>query len=140
STNFYPDANSYLHGMYRSDDTGATWHYVYGPSHSRDTRFVVTGCNAQVVYAFDALGGVWKTTDGGDGTLGPACRFAADSIRWAPNACGDTLSFEAFASNCLPISVDSVAIIFGSEFLRLPHDGKLPKDLSLGDSAQVMLL
>lgn len=56
-------------GFFRSDDLGQTWKNVGGPSHARDSRFVVTGCNGAVVYAFDFDGNVWKTTDGGDGTL-----------------------------------------------------------------------
>lgn len=56
-------------GLYRSDDLGASWKNIAGPTNHRDTRFVVTGCNGEVVYAFDTTGGVWKTTDGGDGTL-----------------------------------------------------------------------
>ena len=57
-------------GLFRSDDQGATWANILGPSNVRDTRFAVTGCQGEVVYAFDDQGWVWKTTDGGDGTLG----------------------------------------------------------------------
>ncbi len=57
-------------GLYRSDDLGATWVNVGGPSNFRDTRFVVTGCRGEVAYAFDEQGGVYKTTDGGDGAFG----------------------------------------------------------------------
>jgi len=56
-------------GLFRSDDLGLTWKNVGGPSNDFDTRFVVAGCKGQVVYAFDNQGGVYKTTDGGDGTL-----------------------------------------------------------------------
>lgn len=56
-------------GMYRSMDKGLTWQFVQGPSHDRDTRFVVTGCSGGVVYAFDGNGNVWKTRDGGDGQI-----------------------------------------------------------------------
>lgn len=59
-------------GLMRSDDHGATWRNVGGPSNIRDTRFFVTGCRGEVVYAFDNTGGIWKTTDGGDGTLIPS--------------------------------------------------------------------
>jgi photosystem II stability/assembly factor-like uncharacterized protein len=57
-------------GLYRSLDLGVSWTNVGGPPHGRDTRFVVTGCQGEVVYAFDGGGGVWKTTDGGDGAFG----------------------------------------------------------------------
>src|SRR5579864_1679128 len=55
--------------MYRSTDQGVTWISVGGPSHERDTRFVVTGCKGGVVYAFDHNGKAWKTRTGGDGAL-----------------------------------------------------------------------
>lgn len=56
-------------GLFRSDNLGTTWKNVGGPSNERDTRFVVTGCKGEVVFAFDRFGGIWRTTDGGDGTL-----------------------------------------------------------------------
>ena len=52
----------------RSLNGGFTWIQVGGPSNFNDKRFAVTGKGA-VVYAFDKFGGVWKTSDGGDGTL-----------------------------------------------------------------------
>jgi hypothetical protein len=58
-------------GLMRSDDHGTTWRNVGGPSNERDTRFAVTGCRGEIVYAFDNTGGIWKTTNGGDGTLVP---------------------------------------------------------------------
>ncbi len=57
-----------LPGFMRSTDGGKNWLRVGGPSNYNDKRFAVTGKGA-IVYAFDKTGGVWKTTDGGDGTL-----------------------------------------------------------------------
>jgi hypothetical protein len=136
----YDDADSYRHGMYRSDDTGATWHFINGPSTSRDTRFVVTGCMGQVVYAFDAFGDVYKTDDGGDGTLTGKFSLTSDTINWLPNPCGDTLAFSISGVNCIPVTIDSIVLPSGSEFLRLPNDGTLPQTLSDGDSTRVLLL
>ncbi len=56
-------------GLYRSNDLGLSWKPIQGPTNSRDTRFVVTGCAGNVVYAFDDKGGIFKTTNGGDGTM-----------------------------------------------------------------------
>ncbi len=136
----YLDANNYQHGMYRSDDTGATWHFINGPSNSRDTRFVVTGCMGQVVYAFDGLGGVYKTDDGGDGTLTGSFALGADTIQWQPNPCGDTLPLSITGLNCIPITIDSVIVPGTSEFLRLPNDSTLPQTLATTDSAKILLL
>ena len=144
-TTYYPDANSFFRGLYRSDDLGMTWHWISGPSNSRDTRFVVTGCSGEVVYAFDPFGGVWKTVDGGDGTMpggNPAdasFMLSADTIRWTPNPCGDTLSFSAFSTSCVPVTVDSVSIVQATEFLHFAQDTSLPQTLSLNDSARVRL-
>jgi hypothetical protein len=57
-------------GLWRSKDSGKTWQSIGGPANNReDTRFFVTGCRGEVIYAFDAQGHVFKTTDGGDGSL-----------------------------------------------------------------------
>lgn len=65
-------AQTTLNGMVRgsTSDTGRTWHSVGGPTNVLDTRtFYVGGCVGQTVIAFDQTGAVWKTIDGGDGTL-----------------------------------------------------------------------
>lgn len=68
-------------GFYRSDDSGATFRQVGGPSHWYDTRaFWVGGCRGEYVIAFDNTGGVWRTTDGGDGTLGVNSNLTYQSI------------------------------------------------------------
>jgi hypothetical protein len=61
--------NAGFSGLYRSTDNGVTWKSVGGPSCDKDTRFAVTGCNGGIVYAFDNNGQIWKTRDGGDGSI-----------------------------------------------------------------------
>ncbi|MDP4219316.1 MAG: T9SS type A sorting domain-containing protein, partial [Bacteroidota bacterium] len=87
-------------GMFRSDDFGQTWVNVGGPSNIRDTRFAVTGCSGETVYAFDDNGGVWKTTDGGDGAFSLTPRIGAIESKKA----GD--------STLIPIYLDSTAAPF----------------------------
>jgi photosystem II stability/assembly factor-like uncharacterized protein len=80
--------------LYRSKDSGKTWTNVGGPLISRhlngdivhilDTRFTVTGCRGEVIYAFDDAGNVYKSIDGGDGSMPqfalPASMLQVDSI------------------------------------------------------------
>ncbi len=87
-------------GLFRSDDLGASWISVGGPSNVRDTRFAVTGCRGEVVYAFDNLGGVWKTIDGGDGAFSFTPRI------------GTIKSIKAGDSTHIPIFLDSTSTQF----------------------------
>ncbi len=77
-------------GLWRSDDAGFTWHSVGGPKHDRDRRFVVTGCRGGIVYAFDKAGNVWKTRNGGDGSIiepDPAPLFSGLPINFNSRIC-----------------------------------------------------
>ncbi|MDP4198335.1 MAG: choice-of-anchor D domain-containing protein [Bacteroidota bacterium] len=58
-------------GIIRTMDGGANWKFVGGPMNTNDTRFAVTGRGA-VVYAFDTIGNIYKTMNGGDSTLSPS--------------------------------------------------------------------
>jgi hypothetical protein len=71
-TIYVQSQNRTTDGLFRSDDGGISWRAVGGPTNEFDTRFFVTGCRGEVVYAFDRNGGIYKTTDGGDGTLVPS--------------------------------------------------------------------
>ncbi len=103
-------------GLFRSDDLGASWVNVGGPSNSRDTRFVVTGCRGEVVYAFDNSGGVWKTTDGGNGNLmgsfkGIALSFLQDSLYLETHYCQPlTLIITLDNQGCNSLTLDAVTI------------------------------
>ncbi len=141
----YLEANPIIQGMYRSDDLGATWHWVGGPSNSRDTRFVVTGCSGEVVYAFDGYGNVWKTEDGGDGTIPGGNPYDAsfflssDSTTWSPSPCGDSLNFSVTSSACVPVTIDSIVQLVGTDLI--PISGRtLPLQLRQGDSISAALV
>lgn len=131
-------------GMYRSDDLGLTWHWVGGPSSARDSRFVVAGCSGEVVYAFDARGGVWKTEDGGDGTLeggnpnDAVMIVPTTDFEVTPKPCGDSVEFSVYSGSCVPITIDSVVQVSGEDLVRR---SLLPATrLGEGDSAIVRLL
>jgi photosystem II stability/assembly factor-like uncharacterized protein len=102
-------------GFYRSDDLGLSWKNIAGPSDSRDTRFIVTGAAGEVVYAFDNTGGIWKTTDGGDGTLisGPSqskiLSLQKDSIQILSKDCkAGSAAFLLSNPTCNPVTIDSL--------------------------------
>lgn len=105
-------------GLRRSDDLGFTWKDVGGPDNQRDTRFVVTGCQGEVVFAFDESGGIWRTTDGGDGTLtagtsgnGPLS-VSTDSIIISTLYCQPEFGYVTLSvPNCALFAVDSVYIV-----------------------------
>lgn len=126
------------YGLFRSDDLGANWRYVGGPANSRDTRFCVTGCSGEVVYAFDGYGGVYKTTDGGDGSIpngnpyDAELAFDRDTVVWAPAPCGDSTGGLLMSRSCVPFTVDSIACIRGD--LVTTSDSTLPKPMYYGDA------
>lgn len=108
-------------GLYRSDNLGASWKNVGGPSYQRDTRFVVGGCRGEVVFAFDNNGNVWRTTDGGDGTLtrtiaNPgAVILEPDTVRIHTFYCQPELgSFTIKLPPCARLQIDSVMVIGGN--------------------------
>src|SRR5579883_143862 len=67
-------------GIYRSTDGGLAWFPLGGPGNENDTRFAVMGCKGEVIYAFDNAGNVWKTVDGGDGSI-PQFQFPTASLK-----------------------------------------------------------
>ncbi|MDP4198562.1 MAG: hypothetical protein Q8922_00500 [Bacteroidota bacterium] len=74
------DASSVPRQMFRSTDHGKTWVPVGGPANERDTRFIVLGCRGEVVIAFDDLGNVYKTTDGGDGAFAQSSLSSSSTL------------------------------------------------------------
>jgi len=125
-------------GMYRSDDTGKSWKKVYGPDNSRDSRFVVTGCSGEVVYAFDAYGGIWKTTSGGDGSASADPQLAEittlqNSIHVAPQSCSDSTNFTIYVSGCSPVWIDSVSL----KDVLIARSVKIGKRLFMNDTLPV---
>jgi hypothetical protein len=58
-----------IHGLLRSTDLGLTWIEVGGPNYAHESRGISVVGRGAVVYAHGINGDLWKTTDGGDGTL-----------------------------------------------------------------------
>lgn len=110
----YPNPPSFV-GMNRSTDGGRTWKNVGGPSNYRDSRFSVMGCIGGIVYAFDESGGVWKTTDGGDGQFHEGTHnpnLNPDHLDLSSSLCQSvsaTLSYNNLS--CFPLQIESVGFI-----------------------------
>jgi hypothetical protein len=102
-------------GMIRTtqQDSGRTWRLVGGPSNNIDTRsFWVMGCKGEVVIAFDATGAVWKTTDGGDGSLSVNAPIVWEEIKFPSiSACTSSVkSAKLLNTQCGNMILTSVAI------------------------------
>lgn len=103
-------------GMIRGTlkDSGHTWINVGGPSNIADTRtFYVGGCSGEMVIAFDKLGGVWKTNDGGDGTLAVKSEIGFTHPRF-PNitAClNESRKFVITNYNCYDYLLNSISFV-----------------------------
>jgi len=115
STLYVQTSSARPRGLFRSDDLGTTWKNVGGPSNDRDTRFAVTGCSGEVVYAFDNSGGIWKTTNGGDGTLhgsgGNGTLSLAPPSLSISNSCGPARGYITLSNvNCDSLVVDSITL------------------------------
>src|SRR6185436_4678204 len=93
-----------------------TWKNIGGPSNIEDSRFVVTGCAGEVVYAFDNSGNIWKTSDGGDGTLGASGAaslvLSVDAILFGTLFCSPvTIGFSVTNASCDSLLVDSLGAV-----------------------------
>jgi len=71
-------------GVWRSTDRGQNWKYIPGPFFGEiddiDFRNLSVVGGGAIVYAGDMHGHLWKTTDGGDGTLPLSNSGGASSI------------------------------------------------------------
>ncbi len=141
--------NGNITGLFRSSDNGISWKSVGGPSTSQDSRFVVTGCSGGVVYAFDGKGTVWKTRDGGDGSLqeppielmitgnpiilnGRICSTSLVSLKFLNLYCED----DTLLSVDL---VDSLSNLFTSGALTLVKIPGLPSALKTNKEDSIVL-
>ena len=136
-------------GMNRSTDGGRTWKGVGGPSSYRDTRFSVTGCLGGVVYAFDESGGVWKTTDGGDGLIqefSHSPNLTPDQINLSSSTCNTVtagLTYTNLSCNGLTIESigfsDSTNLVVSTGALSFIRYPKLPQTLDPASSDSLVL-
>jgi photosystem II stability/assembly factor-like uncharacterized protein len=77
-------------GLFRTTDYGATWTSVGGPNNQFDSRFAVTECG-HVVFAFDNLGGVYRSVDVADDLPSVPCGFRRDTLRTLSTLLCDSL-------------------------------------------------
>ncbi len=92
-------------GLWRSTDSGNSWKSIGGPALENFTRFCLPkSCNGGVVIALDATGGVWETTDGGDGLLPESQNNTTLSLGPVPQtkACNESKLFAIISSNTCP--------------------------------------
>ncbi len=106
-------------GVLRSIDKGLTWKSIGGPADSTDTRNLAA-INANIVFAIDPSGSIWRTTNGGGDSVGtgssdfvysesPQRLFSADTLNLCDTARLDTVEIDASA--CLWPNVKSERIL-----------------------------
>ncbi len=126
-------------GMFRSGvgDSGRTWFPVGGPSNYVDTRsFYVGGCRGEMALAFDEVGGVWKTIDGGDGNLGQIAplSFRHPKFQQIPS-CQNEIRIIKFTNyHCYDYVVNAITFVnntAGAFSLQLPT---VPDTLKNGET------
>ncbi len=126
-------------GMFRSGvgDSGRTWFPVGGPSNYIDTRsFYVGGCRGEMAIAFDESGGVWKTSDGGDGNLGQAAplSFTHPKFQQIPSCQNEIRTIKFTNYHCYDYVANSITFVSntaGAFSLQLPS---LPDTLKSGET------
>jgi len=128
---------SIKHGMFRSMDRGQTWKSVGGPSNQPDTRFcVIPSCNGGTVIAFDTAGGVWLTTDGGDGKLAePWSEAISMSAVPTVKACEASRALTKVFSNACPNGFTLTSAKLEGDTIHFSLDSVPPMPLSFGGGA-----
>jgi hypothetical protein len=117
-------------GMLRSTDGGASWLSIGGPSNTFDTRFCVPkNCNGGTIVAFDTAGGVWLTTNGGDGAIPepPISVFSASTT--SASACG---------SSRFPVIVENLPCA-NSRLVRVGLENDTTHDFTIEGADSVMV-
>ncbi len=101
-------------GLERSTDYGETWTNVGGPDNINfGATLSVTGHGA-VVYAVDYQNNLWKTTDGGDGTL--------SSVVHSTVTTGHTLMAGASGDSLVTKLCDSASLSLWLQFIADKND------------------
>ncbi len=126
-------------GMFRSGvgDSGRTWFPIGGPSNYVDTRsFYVGGCRGEMALAFDEVGGLWKTTDGGDGNLGQIAplSFTHPKFQQIPSCQNEIRTIKFTNYHCYDYVVNAITFVnntAGAFSLQLPT---LPDTLKSGET------
>ncbi len=146
STNY----NGAYTGLYRSDDGGFTWKSVGGPRHENDKRFFVTGCNGGIVYAFDDKLSLWKTRNGGDGTIfepNPEPLFMGLPITFSSRICDQSVASIKIANQyCDSLSIlnaqflDATSPVVTSGAISIINKSNFPRSIESGKDDSVLFL
>ena len=111
-------------GLFRSTDEGATWVSIGGPNTVHDSRFFVL-CSG-VIYAADSAGGLYKSTDGGDGYIPPCELTLADrgasisptilQLGAASHCRAKDSSITVYNSGCNGLTINDIHLLHGNDW------------------------
>lgn len=103
-------------GIMRSTDKGLSWTYIGGPSATFDTR-LVCAMNANLVFAADNNGSIWRTQNSGGDSLAVGSPYQALSVNPSRLFTFDTLS------NCDSPAVANITLKGGlCKFIKIVEE------------------
>lgn len=137
-------------GILRSTDGGVSWKAVGGPSNYRDGRFWVGNCHGRTIIAFDEVGGVWRSDDGGDGLLTDGIRnpFLQPGVvsMSADHCTRDSAICTFFQNSCHSLILQDISFVdstdeaISSGALTITSMPAIPSSLDFGSQDTIKFL
>lgn len=114
-------------GLFSSSDTGKSWINFGGPSNGRDCAIAVFSC---MMYAFDAYGGIWKSS------VGQPFKITEVPLNFGtlmPCEAHDTI-ISIINTECAPITLSSCRLSQPAEGYIASASGSTPISIPGGDT------
>jgi hypothetical protein len=116
---------------------------VGGPTNVLDTRcFYVGGCRGESVIAFAEDGTIWKTSDGGDGTMGVKAEltFTHPTFQQISSCANEERTFKMVNLHCYSFLITSIAFDINPSGVFSMTAPAVPDTLKSDDTLQFKIL